>query len=900
MKIWSNFSKAAGKIMLLAAMVCPMFTSCYDDSDLRGQLAGLANKVQALEQRLNSEVATLKALIDAVDAKTTVAEVKEVNGEYTITLSDGKKFTVYPQAHEQISSIVTIATVEGVAYWAVVGEDGKATPVLDKDGNKIPVEKVEPQIKTDEETGLVSISFDGGKTWQVTGEMNNNPAIFESVEVVYSELTEDEIEAGFEPEAMYVQFTLPTGEVLTLTVDGFGSIAFGNPYMGMVKEMFIPAGTVYEQQTAVNGVTEVVYSGPEGWLIEETSNGYGETFIKITAPEQAYIDAKMAQASGYIKAIGVCEGGKTITAKLFVTTSAFSKIGYVKGNVVINPTYGLGKYYYGVVPAADFDAEEVFNTILDEIDNYYGATYEWENSGIELAVEDVVENPVYGEEYVVFAVPAYYNMEWGEYYLQEGTLVSSSFIYHSVEIETTKVSFNDIQITADFKGVEYFMGDFTDKEYFEVGPVLYQLNESLKYGYAPVVEYAYEEPYKGNPVDFVEGYGNIDPNSEYVFWVIVYDPNKTEYTEEDMYIFEYTTDGLVAGGSATVTAGEATATYTQVKVPLTASAEDAAYIYYAFVEAEMLPTISDKGAYLLESGVRAIGSTTTAVENGLKPNTSTTLLAMAIDKDGAYGEVFEKEYKTPEVTYSDVKVTAAVEGKAGATTTIKVTVDKAVERLEYFCDLDDSYFWTNTLGGTVESAQEYMATATSRYVFTKVQAAQIVDNTCTITLEDLEMGTYNFVVTAVTKDENGNLVYSKIGHVEFEYTIDLGNFVFATDENGQANAAWAAAKPTVTYNVEQVGDFNPTTWTVTLPEGFTGVTCCIHEEYFTSYSAAKDKVKYILTSPYLGTQEIVAGETYTQEYASNGYNIYVVIKDAQGNYYETYEWKLDIQGGFGQ
>ena len=129
--------------------------------------------------------------------------------------------------------------------------------------------------------------------------------------------------------------------------------------------------------------------------------------------------------------------------------------------------------------------------------------------------------------------------------------------------------------------------------------------------------------------------------------------------------------------------------------------------------------------------------------------------------------------------------------------------------------------------------------------------------------------------------------------------MNLGNFVYATDDNGNENAAWLAAKPTVTYNVDAIGDFTTVTWSVSLPAGFSAKTACFSEDYLMDYPAAKQKVQYILSGEYINAYDVVEGEEYVNYYASKGYNIYTVVWDAEGNYYETFVEKLDISGGFG-
>ena len=153
----------------------------------------------------------------------------------------------------------------------------------------------------------------------------------------------------------------------------------------------------------------------------------------------------------------------------------------------------------------------------------------------------------------------------------------------------------------------------------------------------------------------------------------------------------------------------------------------------------------------------------------------------------------------------------------------------------------------------------------------------------------------NLVVAAKLTDGT----YTKATRLTFTPEMNLGNFVYATDDNGNENAAWVAAKPVVKANVQTIGDFTTVEWTVELPAGYTAITACFHEDYLIDYPSAKSKVQYILTSEYIGSSEVVAGETYVNYYASPGYNIYTVVMDAEGNYYETYVTELNITGGFG-
>ena len=334
--------------------------------------------------------------------------------------------------------------------------------------------------------------------------------------------------------------------------------------------------------------------------------------------------------------------------------------------------------------------------------------------------------------------------------------------------------------------------------------------------------------------------------------------------------------------------------YKKVSVPLTA--EGAVYIYYYFEDPSLVSTIADKQAYLLEKGYMTEGGSYTANKASLKPGQTVTLLAMAVDQNGAYGDVFEQQYTTEEIKYAAATVTAEIQGTPAQTGLVKLSCDADVDTYYYWYGAADAYQWTNAsyLGGTVESASAFIALTPSSYLLKKVTPANLPEEGVEMT--SLTVGAPSlFVVSAKLADGT----FTKATLVNFTPSMDLGNFVYATDDSGNPNPVWVAAQPTVTAEVEMVGDFASITWSVSVPEGFTAKTACIHDEYLMDYPTAKSKVQFVLTYEYIDAYDVVEGETYSYPYGSKGMNIYTVLCDADGNYYEAYVTKLDITGGFG-
>ena len=943
MKIGRFFKGAA----LVVAMACPMFTSCYNDAaiwneieGIHGDVADLKSKLAALESKLNSDLQALQTLLEGqirnaqndledqignlenkVNGLVTVKNVVEnKDGSVTITLSDNTVFTVHPKFEQDYEGLVTTVTIGGVVYWAIYDETGKAVAVEDAEGELVPVIDVVPQVRVDKETALVEISFDGGNEWIEIGY--NEPCVFEGAEVVSNE-------ADGMP--MYVVLTLPDGNTITVTVDGSAVFMFGNPYLGGASTVqYVSVGTTTVLDIYAWNIEGWVKEVPAGWIIEENTDNvaeYGMGSFSITAPTAEAVAAGVAVAEGDMKLIAVAKGGKPITATIRLTSCPFKTIAAAKGNVTVEMNKGLGGYLLGVSTVADFDKEAILaelKAVVEEYDEMW-EEYTWspwytgyndtplDDNYMDSSIQDyplsfleLTEELVPGELYVVWAVGL--NMDMQKYCYTVADMATVTYLNASITMEEPVVSFNDIQIEAEFVGVTSFYGGFeAQSEYagYEttIEDVVYNINEAFSYGYAPTAymvgdaEGWNEGVYTGNPNDLVNGYQSIQPSRNYYLYIVPVIPGKTEYTVADVYWYEFTTEDLIAGGTLVPTAGEATVDYNKISVPL--NAEGAVYMYYAYVEPEMVSTIADKQAYLLENGNMSKGAKVTANKSNIAPGATFTLLAMAVDQNGCYGDVFQKDYTSKAMTYASATVTAELQGTPSKTGKVKISCDADVDTYYYWYQSTDHFTWgTSYYGTTAESASAFIALTPNSYYMNKVTAAALPADG--IEMTGLTVGTpYYFVVSA--KLTNGE--YTKATMVSFTPAMNLGNFVYATDDNGNENAAWVAAKPTVTYEVATIGDFTTVEWKVSVPAGFTAKTACFHKDYLTDYPSAKDKVQYIITDEYVngsyGAYDVVEGETYVNGYASPGYNIYTVVCDAEGNYYETYVTELNITGGFG-
>ena len=932
--------------MILAALACPVFTSCYDDSALNdridkveGDIADLDQRLKDLETRLNNELQALQTLLEGkiaalqgqVDGLVTVKScTAKTDGTYEITLSDGSKFTVYPEYEQDLTGVVTTTTIDGVLYWAIY-EDGKPVVVTDAEGNPVPVVGVTPQVDVDPATGNVYVTFDG-EEWINIG--NTKPCVFSEAEVVYTDNYTDEEEAqGWGEETpMYVTITLPDGNTITVTIDGAAAFIFGGHMGGYADPVqYMAAGSTKEIGFMTTNIKDWIKEVPNGWTVKEVgveNAEYGGASFQVTAPTAEAIKAG-ADAEGLIKVIAVAEGGSTVTASIKVTTKPYEEFGAGKGALTVKMNNGLYAYLVGVSKVDEYQPEAILSElkpVVEEIiESPWGSYPGWDeystadnattydDNCFMSSVEDYpladlrsIPELELGEKYVVWTVAIEYwedaNFNWG--YLV-GDIQSVVFSNTLVSLETTVCSFNDIQITAEFTGIDSYYGSFAMQYSDELNKegIIAEFNSGLTSSWgAPQMFFVNDEMvpgwengvYSGNPNDIVQGWQTIEPGQKYYLYIIPVEEGKTNYSLSDVYFYEWETEPLVPGGTINITAGDPTIENKKVSVPL--SAEGAVYIYYYYVDPEMVSTIADKQAYLLENGYMTAGGSVDANKANLMPGQTVTLLAMAVDQYGAYGEVFEQQYTTEELKYASATVTAEVVGQPSTTGLVKISCDADVVTY-YYAYLDaSSYQWTSTsyFGGSAESASAFIALTPSSYLLKKVTPANLPAEG--IVMENLTIGApYVFVVSAQLADNS----FTEATVVNFTPAMDLGNFVYATDDNGNENPAWVAAKPEVTANIETIGDFNLVSWTVSVPEGYTAKTACFHEDYLMDYPSAKSKVEFILSYEYIDCYDVVEGETYSNGYASKGCNIYTVVSDAEGNYYETYVTKLEITGGFG-
>ena len=182
-----------------------LLTACqkYDDKALQDRIGNVEVRVTNLESVLysiNSNVASVQSLVEALQQSVTVSVVSKTKDGFTITFSDGQTVEIKngESGAKGDTPVIGVKAEGDTYYWTV---DGKW--LTDANGKKVAVFTAAPTLKI--ENGHWFASFDG-KVWFDLGEVKNSG--------VSSDLsiTEDE---------NYVYFTFAsTGETIKISKTG--------------------------------------------------------------------------------------------------------------------------------------------------------------------------------------------------------------------------------------------------------------------------------------------------------------------------------------------------------------------------------------------------------------------------------------------------------------------------------------------------------------------------------------------------------------------------------------------------------------------------------------------------------------------------------------------------------
>ena len=355
-------------LFLIVSFLTPSCNEGYEDSELTGRVENLENKVQKLEEQMNSNISSLQSIIEAVqnnDYITSVTPLMEDGTEigYTIFFKKGNPITLYhgqnghdgqdgkPGENGQDGYTPQIGVkqdADGIFYWTLDGEW-----MTDENGNKIKAQGIDgqdgkpgedgqdgkpgedgldgkpgedgqdgkdgitPQFKIEDEYWWVS--YDDGATWKKLGQATGSDAtsIFKSV-------TKNDKE---------VIFTLNDDTTIVIPITQKIEISFD--FNG--DEVGISEGkTIYINYTLKNATDNVqVTASSDGNFVtkvEATGKTGGRISVKcINGGTDGYINVIVNDGNGYsyLKVINIYKN------KIEFVNGLDYKISAMGGNVMV-------------------------------------------------------------------------------------------------------------------------------------------------------------------------------------------------------------------------------------------------------------------------------------------------------------------------------------------------------------------------------------------------------------------------------------------------------------------------------------------------------------------------------------------------------------------------------------
>ena len=181
------------KVWIACSMVCAcMFglSSCgddYDDSELRGDIENLEDRITALEEwqkSVNTDIRSLQSLVTALENKdyvTAVTPLEDGTGYVisflksgNVTIKHGERGEQGEKGEDGTTPVISVKPdTDGKYYWTVNGEwlldNGNKMPVTGEKGDKGDKGDKAPQVRINTDTNEWEISTDGGTTWASTG-----------------------------------------------------------------------------------------------------------------------------------------------------------------------------------------------------------------------------------------------------------------------------------------------------------------------------------------------------------------------------------------------------------------------------------------------------------------------------------------------------------------------------------------------------------------------------------------------------------------------------------------------------------------------------------------------------------------------------------------------------------
>ena len=808
----------------------PIMTSCYDDSGLWESISKLENSLNELKAQLDSQAEAMSALLS--NGSTIKSCVKQKDGSYVVTLSNDIKFKVLAST-VNASALMSYVVESGEKYWAVYSATGELTPVTDIEGNKIPVSA---QVNVELRDGKYILVINGYE-YETGYDSEDVVQVFESCEP----------HADASGNVYAMTFSFGEGVEVTISVDGYKGVLYKLENAGaaaLVSDYYIPYGTTQTFLLDKEGVIEYAALPPTGWkVVERVDKQTGNTYVDITSPSKTLVESGAAFADGELKTVAIVEGGDATITKLTLSAEPFKTLDMSSTRLSAEPYTGLSKFVYGIVALENYEE----SAILAEIETILTTTgdlpagYAVSESGVNVSMTEILGGDLDVEKrYVLFIMPVLYDLELESvYYIDPSMLVTYDFGAILTTMGEPVPGLMDAEISVEVLGTDKMWagtalkseGLFADIIYSVVNGIMEPYTEGLVYN-----GLASQYPVADANLDV-----NFTPGTTYVTWCIPYDPDKTTYTEDDIVYKEFTTNALTSGGSLELTLGDVAVTNSSITIPI--ASEGAEMIYYAFLSDDEGRRLGpeegmdvNKFGLITKSANCAIvkGSEAVASIEGILPESTMWLYAVAVGADGKYGTVKCQSATLDKVTFNT------------AMTVSYTNWDIRSDKIEYTISVANGtpsgyIYWIGTTmdplwvkcGKDRNTLAKYMAVYPEDEAITKVMRAHgEISEDGKITITGLRMEE-DYVMMVLAKDDQG--LYTK-GAYKLLKTLaaDLGDVVTTGSEK------WEAAKNSIKIDWIQNGFMAAASqammaryaFNFSCPQDYTAFVLCASDTYF--------------------------------------------------------------------
>ena len=767
----------------------------------------LQRQVRAMYQIANEETLLLAS----------VAQGKH-EGLYDMSFESGESFKVYVPAAEG-TKLLAFVDEAGVKYWAASAEDGTVAPVKNETDGKLASDS-EPTVKlVSDEYCLVSdsqvyktgyVADDAVQAFDCVLKADNAGEIY-AVDYNVGSETRTVYVSSYQHAKFYLAADEAKEAITELCVNWgtTGTVGF-----------YIPEGVPYK----------VVVS--EGWKAELNAES---GMMDITAPEEA----EGAQPQGTVAVVS--EDDLFTFAQLNVTTDVFKAVFASAVKAVVAPSFGVDKYAYGIAVKADFDAD----AIIAKATEWIAGTSEPETGAAlaEAAVAVPFAQLLGAEleaetEYVLCAVA-------------NGNIMSTDFTKMTFDLEVVKPYLLDADVKLVANGADAVFAGMVEKSDAAMADIVFQLENSIQDSIpAANRNFVYEGKLSDYPA--VDSYVNeMEPEKTYIMWATAAVTGEYEYTADDVFFIEVTTNSVVEGGAINIELTDVTTSRTSISAKV--SAPGAAQVYYAVLnntngKRYSTAANADKYAQIKKAPLVLKGGSGEIVGEKLTPNTDFWLFAVAVDEEGKYGEVACVTGKTGVLTF-DTSITLKSE-KVDATAkkaVIKVTSTGGdlSDYIYWFGRVTDP-FWANSAycRANKTDGEKYMALYPDDENIVKCMSKYgELGADGTITFDGLTMETeYIFMIL-----EKGAENYSKTGYLKITtLAADLGVIVReGTDTWNNAKSSiqldWIQSAFRSAANSQMMAAY---AFNFSCPKNLTAYVMAASENYFTD--AGFTKVEHIM------------------------------------------------------